>query len=254
MTQNGRRLGFGSAWEVTPGLVWSFFGYNMAILTLHTGGPKEDMWLSAPNWDYHDTLWLPPDMGRFGMDWPKFKNLMRAFCLPTYDQIEDPFSPIRRFVDRWNSKMAATLIPGPIICVDESMGLWVGRRNKEGAVNRLGMPGWQFVGRKPTNKGREMFTTACCDTGIVIFVELHEGAVRMSRKEFVAEWGKNPSKAMRCVKPWFGSGRLVIIDSGFASVKCAHGMAEHGMYVVGNVKSASAGFPKAVQLPLPRDG
>ena len=246
MTQNGQRIGFGTTWEVTPGLVWSFLGYNMAILTLNPAGAKKYMWLSEVTDDFKDSLWLPPDLGRYGMSWNKFKNLMRAFCLPTYGQAnDDPFNPIRRFLDQWNSCVAATLIPGPIICVDESMGLWVGRRNKAGAIGGNGMPGWQFVGRKPTNKGREMFTTACCETGIIIFTELHEGAARMGQKEFVTEWGKNPAKAMRCVKPWFGTGRLVVIDSGFASLSCARGMAENGLFIVGNVKTASAGFPKA---------
>ena len=244
MTTNGRRLGYGTHWEVTPGMLWLFFGYNMAILTLHTAGPKEDLWLSEVTNTYRDSLWLPPGLGRFGMDWSMFKKMMRAFCLPTYGTDTDPFNPIRRFLDEWNSRMASTLAPGPVICVDESMGLWVGRRNKDGTMQSDGMPGWQFVGRKPTNMGRELFTTACCDTGIIIFAQLHEGATRMAQKEFVAEWGKNPSKAMRCVKPWFGSGRLVILDSGFASFKCAHGLAENGLFTIGNVKTASAKFPK----------
>jgi hypothetical protein len=37
----------------------------------------------------------------------------------------------------------------------------------------------------------------------------------------------------------------VILDSGFASFKCIRGMAENGMYAIGNVKSAHVAFPKA---------
>ena len=46
------------------------------------------------------------------------------------------------------------------------------------------------------------------------------------------------------MKPWFGSGRCVILDFGFASLKCFKGMAEHGMFMIGNVKTAHSGFPK----------
>jgi hypothetical protein len=67
----------------------------------------------------------------------------------------------------------------------------------------------------------------------------------MTQKEFVREYGKNLAKAIKCVKPWFGSGRLVILDAGFASVKCAQGLAENGLYMIGNVKMAHSDFPKA---------
>ncbi len=66
----------------------------------------------------------------------------------------------------------------------------------------------------------------------------------MQGKEFVADYGANPAKALRCVKPWFRSGRCVILDSGFASLKCVKGMAEYGLFTIGNVKSAHVGFPK----------
>jgi hypothetical protein len=66
----------------------------------------------------------------------------------------------------------------------------------------------------------------------------------MQDKEFVSGYGAKPAKAMRCVKPRLGSGRCVILDSGFASLKCVKGMAEHGMFAIGNVKTAHNGFPK----------
>ena len=131
--------------------------------------------------------------------------------------------------------MITTFLPGSILIVDESMGLWKGK----------GMPGWLFVSRKPTPVGRESHTTADCDRGAIIFVEPYEGKDLMKDKEFVSTYGANLAKAMRCVKPWFGSGRCVILDSGFASFKCIRGMAENGMYAIGNVKSAHVAFPKA---------
>ena len=215
----------------------------MAILTLHTGGPKEDLWLREGDPKYAEALYLPADLGKYGLPVSKFKKLMRCFGLPTHDDIGDPFDPIRLFVDKWNTTMAKVLHPGPKIVVDESMGLWKGKRDNEGR-NNGGMPGWMFVARKPTNCGRESHTTADCDTGCCIFVEIYEGAARMKDKEFVKDFGKAPAKALRCVKPWFNTGRLVILDAGFASVKCAQGMAEHGLFMIGNVKTGHAAFPK----------
>ena len=43
ITKNGVALGFGAGWSVSPGDVWQFLGYNLAVKMLHTtGGPKED--------------------------------------------------------------------------------------------------------------------------------------------------------------------------------------------------------------------
>jgi hypothetical protein len=170
--------------------------------------------------------------------------MMRAFALPTYGDSTDPFDPVRRFIG-----VASQLSPGPLLRVDESMALWTGKRDKDAATKGEGMPGWAFVGRKPTNyRGSESHTTADCHTGCIIFVEPYEGKHRMTNKKFVDEWGKNPSKCIRCVKPWFGSGRCVIADAGFASIKCVEGLAEHGLYMIGNVKGASTGFPKKWML------
>jgi hypothetical protein len=107
------------------------------------------------------------------------------------------------------------------------------------------MPGLMVVKRKSTPVGRESHTTANCDTGAIIFVEPYEGKLKMQIKEFVGTYGAiNPAKALRCVKPWFGSGRCVILDSGFASLKCAKRKAENGLFMIGNVKTTHVGFPK----------
>ena len=235
MTQKGRSLLFGTSWTVTPGEVYSFFGYNIAIMLLHTGGPKQDLWLADGDSKYEGALFLAPDLGQYGISYARFHRLMMTFTLPTYGDGTDPFDPIRMFVDAWNTNMESTILPGPTIIVDESMGLWKGR----------GMPGLMVVARKPTPIGRESHTTADGDTSCIIFVEPYEGKDRMQDKEYVKEWGKAPATAMRCVKPWMGTGRLVIADAGFASLKLAAGLAEHGTFLIGNVKGAHSEFPKA---------
>ena len=234
MTIKGRQLQFGLGWEVTPGEVYTFLGYNVAILLLHTGGPKQDMWLGQGDSKYDGAFFLAPDLGQYGLSYSRFQRLMQAFILPTYGNLNDPFDPIRKFVDHWNRNIANTLQPGPIIVVDESMGLWKGK----------GMPGLMVVARKPTPVGRESHTAADADTSCIIFVEPYEGKARMENKEWAREWGKAPATAMRCVKPWMGTGRLCIADAGFASMRLAKGMAEHGTFLIGNVKGAHTGFPK----------
>ena len=234
MTRNGLELGFGVGWSVSPGDIWQFLGYNMAMMLLHTGGPKEDLWLKSGASKYEGSVFVPPDLGQYGLTYSRFVRMMRAFTLPRYSDANDPFDPIRRFITCWNDTMGKALDPGPTLVVDESMALWKGR----------GMPGLMAVPRKPTPLGRESHTTADGETGVIIFIEPYEGKDRMAKKEYVTEWGKNPSKALRCVKPWFRSARCVILDAGFASLKCCKGMSEHGMFMIGNVKGGHSGFPK----------
>jgi hypothetical protein len=191
------------------------------------------MKLPLGNKKYKGAFHTAPDLGQYGVTYARFCRMMRAFALPTYGDSTDPFDHVRRFIESWKGRIAIQLSPGPLLTADDSMGLWTGKRDKDAPTQGEGVPGWMFVGRKPTNRGRESHTTADCDTGCIVFVEPYEGKHRMANKEFVDEGGKNLSKCSRCVKPWFGSGRCVIADAGFASIKCAEGLAEHGLYMIG---------------------
>eukprot|EP00951_Prasinocladus_malaysianus_P045561 scaffold608898_cov17-Prasinocladus_malaysianus.AAC.1 len=199
-------------------------------------GPKSDMW-RAPN-SPGRFLFVYHELGQFGLSHSRWRKLQRAFALPTHPvrpgQPAVPFSHIRYFEEQGNASMERVLILGSLLVVDESMAQWKGR----------GMPGLMKVPRKPTPVGRETHTTADAETGVINRSKLYEGRERMGEKEYVDQWGKNPSLAMRGVKPWFNSGRTVVADSGFSSVKLAKGLAHHGMYLVGNVKRGHAGFPK----------
>jgi len=77
----------------------------------------------------------------------------------------------------------------------------------------------------------------------------------MHDKEFVSSYGANPAKTMRCVKPWLGSGRCVILDSGLVSFKSVKCMAKHGMFAIGNVYTRPQRLPQELakgKRPCPR--
>jgi hypothetical protein len=93
---------------------------------------------------------------------------------------------VRRLIDSWNQRIANQLSLGPLLTVDESMALWTGKRIKDDATRSEGMPGWIFVGRKQTNRGRESHTMADCDTWSIIFIEPYEGKHPMANKDFVS--------------------------------------------------------------------
>ena len=101
MTTAGCALGFGSGWFVSPGEVWQFVGYNLALMLLHTGGPKEDLWLKSGAAKYDGSLFVADDLGQHGLTYARFVKLMRAFRLPTLSDTDDPFNPIRQFINCW---------------------------------------------------------------------------------------------------------------------------------------------------------
>jgi hypothetical protein len=76
----------------------------------------------------------------------------------------------------------------------------------------------------------------CLEIGVLIFTEMFEGAARMATKKFVAEWGKLPARALCCTEPWYRTGHIVILDTGFAYVLAARGFAEQGFFMIGSVK------------------
>jgi hypothetical protein len=224
--------------SVTKGEFWLFMGIQVYILLHPMEGPKDDYWEDSASTRYEGLCtFVKHNLGQYGISWGRYKLLRQVFTLPVYHMhgAPDIFSPIRRFVDQWNNAMQAAVSPGLILVVDESMGQWLGK----------GMPGLMFVARKPTPNGREGHTLACAETGCILAYEVYEGKVCMASKEWVQELGSGAAIAMRMTKPWANSSRVVILDSAFASLKAAKALAGVGLFIIGNVKTAHTGYPKA---------
>ena len=238
MMQKGREQRKGCPFTVTKGDFWLFMGYLLYILCHPMDLPIQDYWEGPLSTKYEScSAFVKHDIGKFGLSYGRFRRRMQAFTLPQYPAIEgknDLFCFIRRFVDEWNVAMQHCISPGKFLVVDESMGQWLGK----------GMPGLMYVARKPTPNGREGHTTADAETGCIIFYEVYEGKILMAEKEHVNELGAGTAIALRLTAPWVHSVRIVILDSGFASLKTAKALAEVGLYMIGNVKTAHSGFPK----------
>ena len=84
-----------------------------------------------------------------------------------------------------------------------------------------------------------------CDgmSQIVINLELYEGKVIMSGKNHVREYGTTTATTLHLTDPYHGSGRCVIADSSFGSVKCASELMRKGLYSIMLVKTAHKDFP-----------
>jgi hypothetical protein len=82
-----------------------------------------------------------------------------------------------------------------------------------------------------------------------------EGQQRQHQKQWHAEYGEGTAVALRLSSPWAGSGRYVVMDSAFGSVKTCIALFVHlGLFCIGMVKTASRCFPKKWFSDWYRDG
>ena len=85
-----------------------------------------------------------------------------------------------------------------------------------------------------------------CHVSGDIFVELVEGKDRpkeIGKPEFEADYGATGWLMMRMTKPLFGTGKAVVMYSGFFVLKGVVGILAHGVYGTG-VINKNTYFPK----------
>ncbi len=53
---------------------------------------------------------------------------------------------------------------------------------------------------------------------------------------------------LRCLNPWFGTGRVAVLDAGFGSIETVKALKQHGLHTIANVKQMSDQFPRSAML------
>ena len=119
---------------------------------------------------------------------------------------KDKFWEIRQMVEEWNNTMRDVFIPGWISCLDESMSIW---------YNKWTCPGYVFCPRKPHPFGNEYHSICCGLCGILFRVEMVEGKDRPSELPSDPPTAKTTNLLLRLCRKLYGTGKVVILDSGF---------------------------------------
>ena len=99
--------------------------------------------------------------------------------------------------------------------------------------------------RKPTPVGILLNTMVDGETGILLTAEINEGAEEDAKKAYYVSDGAHTSICLRLTEPYVGSGRFVVGDSRFGSVRCAYALRKTGLYSIMNVKRNTKRFIKA---------
>ena len=148
---------------------------------------------------------------------------------------EDMDDQIMDFIDAVNENLKTVMRAGETLCIDESM-IKAYHRNLKGKKKII---------RKPRPIGNELKTVSDAKTNIVLHMELNEAKEDMATKPYVAEFGATAACSVRITEPWKGSGRIVVGDSWFGSVKtCKQLWEKNGLYANMLVKTAHKDYPR----------
>ena len=190
-----------------------------------------------------DGLFPAQDLGRFGLNYRRFCELLSAwtFAALPQDKLEsdmDAYWRTDQLVDRYNSHYAKIFTHGTYLNVDERISWFFGRKQPEGV---------KTCDRKPRGTGQEFKTLSACDCNVTTTFEQVRGNKDVSEgRDYVKEYGKAAAVVLRlCEKvDAFGSGRIVIADSWFANLSLFRGLRSKGLHMIGMIKTGNAGFPK----------
>ena len=108
----------------------------------------------------------------------------------------------------WNKNVAARFEPSWVSVIDESIQEW---------INCYTCPGWIFVPRKPHPFGNKYHKIACAKSKFINNVDIMEGGDKprgVGNKEFDYK-GDTEGLIVMITKPLWGTGKVVVIDSGF---------------------------------------
>lgn len=196
-------------------------------------------------WSTESGLFPAPAFGkRFGMGINRFEEILSCMAFSMIDEDdeleEDKWSLVRPFYQMSVNKWQDVFTPGYKITVDESMFAWYGK-GLHGEKD--GMPSVIKIARKPKGVGCECKTVADVQSGVMIGLEINEGKNVMSQKKWQRELGAGTATTLRLTSSWHGTGRIVIGDSWFASVKTACELYKRGLYFLGIVKTATRNYP-----------
>ena len=208
----------------------------------------------------HTELWAteqkgimpPPDFGRF-ISKDRFTRVLRYWArgdLGVERELgNDPWGEVRPWFDGHNARRKNELSPGTRLVADESMLPWHGNAGSGGVAHL------SFVKRKPHPLGVELKTVCDCSTGVMMYVDVQEGKLRMARKKYADTY---PHTTACTVRLLYKMGineklvrrdepvrkRIVYADSWFAGRTTAKAlMDELGLHFTGPVKTNTRGFP-----------
>ena len=205
---------------VTKGEILRFFGIWFFMATTSFDNQR-DFWSTKEVSKFSGAPY------RFGhpMTRYRFEAILSALTItnrkaPSY---KDGFWEVRQLMEEWNDNMEMFFSLSWINCLDESMSKW---------LSEFTCPGFMCVFRKPWPFGNQYHTICCCKTGILWRAEIVKGKDTPPERppKKYSSHGKTAALLLRLTEPIWGSGRVVILDSGFCVLKAIVELRKRGVY------------------------
>jgi hypothetical protein len=212
--------------ELTLGELLRYLGLWMLMATVN-GFKLDDFWSSNEYSPEENPC--PYNFKRY-MTRRRFRMITEhlRFTDVTPPTFKDKFWQVRQMIKEWNANMCRVFSSSWVICVDESMSIW---------FNRFTCPGWVFCPRKPHPFGNEYHTSCCGKSGMMLFIEMVEGQDHPPEvEEKFSRLGKTVSLLLHILENYFGSGRYVVLDSGFCVLKGLKELKTKGIFACALIK------------------
>ena len=202
---------------------WAWLGIWF-IISLHPGYPVRDFFDLKERTKY----WNPPFLGDI-IPRMRFDEILHALRLRSDrpPAFRDKFWWIRELIVAFNANMNEVLFPSWLVTLDESMVVFTNPFS----------PGWINIKRKPHPFENEYHTIADTETGIIFFIEIVEGrdapkeGPNAPPLEFEGELkSKIAALCVRMTKNIWGSGRVVLLDSGFGYLPSCTSLLQRGLH------------------------
>ncbi|OQR82277.1 hypothetical protein ACHHYP_16291 [Achlya hypogyna] len=130
-----------------------------------------------------------------------------------------------------------------MLMVDECMSAWTGQ---DAVYSTSGLPHKTKIKRKPEGVGADIKSVACSTTGVLLGLDIMEGQSRQHAKPYWVQYGEGTAFVLRPTEAKKSTGRTVVANSAFASVKTLLALKERGLFFMGIIKTAHRGFPKTI--------
>lgn len=211
-------------WEF---LVFLGIWFTMALVQ---GFQRRDFWSTSPITGSPESDGAPYRFNAY-MARGRFESILESLMYTTDEPPEyvDKFWEVRQLLQEWNDNMEQNFISGWLSVLDESMSVW---------TNMYTCPGFMFVPRKPHPFGNEYHTICDCESGVLYRLELVEGKdcpAERPKPEFDA-LGKTVGLLLRLTKALWGTGKCLILDSGFCVLKGMAELKKRGVFAAAQIK------------------
>jgi len=188
-----------------------FVGLWLLMSSIDGGFDKMEYWSTVPAGDmlsgapYRFNTWMSRN---------RFRAILHALLYSDEEKprYADKFHCVRKLIRLWNENIQEIFRPGWLTCLDESMSRW---------FTKISCPGWVFCPRQPHSFGNEYHSICCSLSGIMFGIELVEGKDRPKQipTQCTHKDGPTVGLLLRLTKLIHGTGKVVILDSGFCVLK-----------------------------------